>query len=134
MAEQKYSNEQLLKVMLDVAQRKRALTNIEKKYYSSFDSPSESLKSEIIREMTNKGWICTHIVQFDNRQTFPYISTKEEGLSKVGEDKLKDLLFKFKEKSIEKRTKNIKIVLKCFFGVLTSLLVAYIVWKLGWNK
>lgn len=94
MSEQKYTNEQFLKVMLEVAQRKRSLTNLEEKYYSSIDSLSESRKSEIISDMEKNNWISSHIVHFEQPQIpsiriLPMLSSEGEGLSQKGEINLK---------------------------------------------
>ena len=147
MSEQKYSNEQFLKVMLEVAQRKRSLTNLEEKYYSSIDSVSESRKSEIISEMVKNCWISSHPVFFDQPQTasntsvkiFPMQSSDGEGLSQKGEDKLEDLI-KILEK--EKEAKRNQFImgflnfLKSSFGwimgIIAAVIAGYILWKMGW--
>lgn len=141
MEEQNYSNEHLLKVMLEVAQRTRQLNCIEERYHSIIDSPSESIKSEIISEMKKNYWISSHAVLFDPLQTdsntsvdiFPMLSGEGERLTKKGKYILNGLISLFEDKRKEQRIKNINKALKWTFRVIAALSVAFIVWRLFWN-
>ena len=142
MSEQNYTNRQLLKVMLEVAKRVRTLNPIEENYFRTIDNLSDNRKKEIIRFMENKKWIKSHSHFFNQPQNgsntstiiFPMLSSEGEGLSEKGEDKLKDIIHLLEESKKAERNKKIIPIAKWIGGIITGLIVAFIVYKLGWNK
>lgn len=142
MSEQNYTNRQLLKVMLEVAKRVRTLNPIEENYFRTIDNLSDNRKKEIIRFMENKKWIKSHSHFFNQPQNgsntstiiFPVLLSEGEGLSEKGEDKLKDIINLFEESKKAERTKKISHIAKWIGGIIAGVIIAFIVYKLGWNK
>lgn len=138
--EHTFNTGELIKVLLKIAQNTRELSEIEKQYDSEFGYPEEQ-ESDILNYFEQNGYIGSHPVPIksDSQSVviMPYISTKGEGLTQKGEDRLKELINILKNEKKEKKVKAINeaasSTTKWILGIIATIIAGYIIWKLGWN-
>ncbi len=142
MKNENFNEEDLLKTMLQVAKRSRELTDVERRIDTKLAEVSQSRTEHIINYFCKEGWISQHLVFPEEpvittgstiQQIYPFLSCDGEGLTADGEDKLKDLIKKYEEERKSKRKKCLLTCIKWIGGVLTPLLIAFLIWFFGWN-
>lgn len=134
MEEQLFSDEQILKVMLLEAKKRRKLSNTENKYDSKFTPPSDNRCEEIMTYLSNKKYIRQMLLpNKDGDMTiYQFINA---GLTPNGEDYLADLIDSFEKKKKEERKeirRDIKRdVISALIGAILTLLTQYLLKLLG---
>ena len=133
-----FNAEELLKVMLQVARNRRQLTDVEKKIDLKIGIVSDYRTQEIINILERNGWISTHPVfpsqpQNPSIHIFPFLSSEGEGLSPKGEDELNRRIEKYNKVRKTNRRKALKGIIKWIGGIITGLIIAFLIWFFGWN-
>ncbi len=138
MTELKFSNENLLKTMLSVAQDGRILSKEEMRYYNKLKEPSATLKREIITYLANDG--CLKLTSFfpklndPHAIVFPYSVYDNQGLNSKGEDRLYDLLLNFDNEKKIRNKEFVAKILKWIFGIVATVIAAVLLFYMGFNK
>lgn len=135
-----FSNEEMLIVLLQHAKNKRLLTSKEKRIESNLKCLSIST-SEIEQTFINESLIGTHVVSFKSSDpsvlVLPYFSSEGEGLTEKGEIFLKETLGFYRKEKIKIKAsafyRFVKPILQWVMGIIAALIVAYLIWKLGWK-
>ena len=136
-----FRKEHVVKIMLQVAKRKRELTKLEKKYDKKIKNVDKNREEEIISLLTSKHWITQTPVfipsQDTNQIVLPFLTSDGEGLSHSGEAKLNDLIDSLEEDRIKKRKYCISKILKYAFntiiGILSVLVSTFLIYYFGWK-
>lgn len=134
MDKQSFSDEQILKVLLLEAKKRRKLNNSELKYDSKFTLPSDNRCKEIIAYLSNKKYVNQMLlpIQDGNVTRYQFINA---GLSPNGEDYLADLINTFEKKKKEERKeirRDIKRdLISALIGAILTIATQFLLKLLG---
>lgn len=136
-----FPKEQVIKIMLQVAKRKRELTKLERKYDKKIKDVGDYRTKEIMSLLNSKLWISQTPVFIPSPdptsvKMFPFNSSDGEGLSPKGDAILLDLIESFERDRIGKRKDRILGVSKFTFTtivtIVSGLVIAFLSWYFGW--